>query len=120
MLIYQRTNQSEGPRCTGKGFRSCEVNNPTAILLPAVCFAPGLLLRYGSKLLFSIILEYGVPWHFFLPCLASKSQRDNLVFGVVLFVPAPFWFISLLLLFSPKSFVLRRGVFEAAVFSGVL
>lgn len=104
------------PVVHGKGARSCEVNNPTAILLPAVCFAPGLFLRYGSELLFSIILEYRVPWHFFLPCLASKSQRDNLVFGVVLFVPAPFWFISLLLLFSAKSFVLHRGVFKATVF----
>lgn len=49
--------------------RSCEVNNPTAKLLPAVCFALGLFLRGDGKLLFSIILEYGVPRHFFLPVL---------------------------------------------------
>lgn len=79
--------------------RSYEVNNPTAKLLPAVCFAPGLFLRDGSKVLFSIILEYGLPRHFSLPCLevlflkcGSKNQGGNLVFGAFLFVPTPFGF----------------------------
>lgn len=95
-----------------RGGRSYEVNNPTAKLLPAVCFAPGLFLRDGGEVLFSIILEYGVPWHFSLPCSAalflkygSKSQGENFVFGVFLFVPTPFGLLLLLLLSSLNSFV---------------
>jgi len=61
-----------------RGGRSYEVNNPTAKLLPAVCFAPGLFLRDGSDVLFSIIILVWSPMALLAAMLygkyGSKSQ----------------------------------------------